>query len=52
MGRDNITYTDFVSTFRDYAERTNFPSEVVEMALSHASVTNTIRKGCSALLIR
>ena len=37
MGRGNITVHGFRSTFRDWAaERTNFPSEVVEMALAHA----------------
>ena len=37
MGRGDITVHGFRSTFRDWAaERTNFPSEVVEMALAHA----------------
>jgi integrase len=37
MGRDDITVHGFRSTFRDWAaERTNFPNEVVEMALAHA----------------
>jgi integrase len=37
MGRNNITIHGFRSTFRDWAaERTNFPNEVVEMALAHA----------------
>lgn len=37
MGSDEITVHGFRSTFRDWAaERTNFPSEVVEMALAHA----------------
>jgi integrase len=37
MGRGNITVHGFRSTFRDWAaERTNFPNEVVEMALAHA----------------
>ena len=37
MGRRDITVHGFRSTFRDWAaERTNFPSEVVEMALAHA----------------
>lgn len=37
IGRSNITVHGFRSTFRDWAaERTNFPSEVVEMALAHA----------------
>jgi integrase len=37
MGHDDITVHGFRSTFRDWAaERTNFPNEVVEMALVHA----------------
>jgi integrase len=37
MGRSDITVHGFRSTFRDWAaECTNFPSEVVEMALAHA----------------
>jgi integrase len=37
MERGDITVHGFRSTFRDWAaERTNFPSEVVEMALTHA----------------
>jgi integrase len=37
MGRRDITVHGFRSTFRDWAaERTNFPREVVEMALAHA----------------
>jgi integrase len=37
MGRDDLTAHGFRSTFRDWAaERTNFPNEVVEMALAHA----------------
>jgi integrase len=37
MGRSDITVHGFRSTFRDWAaERTNFPNEVVEMALAHA----------------
>jgi integrase len=37
MGRTDLTVHGFRSTFRDWAaERTNFPSEVVEMALAHA----------------
>jgi integrase len=40
MGRSDLTTHGFRSTFRDWAaERTNFPAEVVEMALAH-SVTN------------
>ncbi len=36
MGRDDLTVHGFRSTFRDWAaERTNFPREVVEMALAH-----------------
>jgi integrase len=37
MGRADLTVHGFRSTFRDWAaETTNFPSEVVEMALAHA----------------
>jgi integrase len=37
MGRGDLTVHGFRSTFRDWAaERTNFPNEVVEMALAHA----------------
>jgi integrase len=37
MGRGDLTSHGFRSTFRDWAaECTNFPSEVVEMALAHA----------------
>ena len=37
VGRSDITVHGFRSTFRDWAaERTNYPSEVVEMALAHA----------------
>ena len=36
LGRDDITAHGFRSTFRDWAaERTDFPPEVVEMALAH-----------------
>lgn len=36
MGRKDITAHGFRSSFRDWAaERTNFPNEVVEMALAH-----------------
>jgi integrase len=36
MGRVDLTAHGFRSTFRDWAaERTNFPREVVEMALAH-----------------
>ena len=37
MGRGDLTAHGFRSSFRDWAaERTDFPSEVVEMALAHA----------------
>jgi integrase len=37
MNRSDLTVHGFRSTFRDWAaEQTNFPSEVAEMALSHA----------------
>jgi integrase len=37
MGRGDLTSHGFRSTFRDWAaEETDFPSEVVEMALAHA----------------
>jgi integrase len=37
MKRDDLTAHGFRSTFRDWcAERTNFPSEVAEMALAHS----------------
>ena len=37
MGRGNITVHGFRSTFRDWAaECTNFPNQVVEMALAHS----------------
>jgi integrase len=37
LERDDLTAHGFRSTFRDWvAERTNFPSEVAEMALAHA----------------
>jgi integrase len=37
MGQGDITVHGFRSTFRDWvAERTNYPSEVAEMALAHA----------------
>src|SRR6185437_12322580 len=42
MGRDDLTVHGFRSTFRDWAsERTNFPSEVVEMALAQSSDDKT-----------
>lgn len=37
MGHNDLTVHGFRSTFRDWAsERTNFPSEVAEMALAHS----------------
>lgn len=37
MGRDGLTVHGFRSSFRDWAaERTNYPSEMAEMALAHA----------------
>jgi len=37
MGRDDLTTHGFRSSFRDWAaEETDFPSQVVEMALAHA----------------
>lgn len=37
MDRGDLTVHGFRSTFRDWAaERTNFPSEIAEMALAHA----------------
>jgi integrase len=37
MGRDDLTVHGFRSSFRDWAaERTNFPNEMLEMALAHA----------------
>jgi integrase len=42
MGRADLTAHGFRSTFRDWAaERTNFPREVVEMALAH-TITNKV----------
>ena len=42
MGRGDLTVHGFRSSFRDWAaERTEFPSEVAEMALAHA-VTNKV----------
>jgi integrase len=42
MGRGDLTVHGFRSSFRDWAaERTNFPSEVAEMALAHA-VSNKV----------
>jgi integrase len=49
MGRGDLTAHGFRSSFRDWAaERTNFPSEVVEMALAHAvgsKVEQAYRRG-------
>jgi integrase len=49
MDRGDIRAHGFRSTFRDWAaERTNFPSEVVEMAFAHAvgnKVEATYRRG-------
>jgi integrase len=42
MNSGNITAHGFRSTFRDWAaEQTNFPNEVVEMALAHAVASKT-----------
>jgi integrase len=42
MDRGDITAHGFRSTFRDWAaEQTNFPHEVVEMALAHAVASKT-----------
>jgi integrase len=42
MGRNDLTVHGFRSTFRDWAsERTNFPGEVVEMALAHTIDSKT-----------
>ncbi|MDE2375426.1 MAG: tyrosine-type recombinase/integrase [Hyphomicrobiales bacterium] len=42
MNRGDITSHGFRSTFRDWAaERTEFPNEVVEMALAHAIESKT-----------
>lgn len=49
MKRRDLTAHDFRSTFRDWAaERTNFPSEVSEMALAHtvsSKVEQAYRRG-------
>jgi integrase len=49
MGRNYVTVHGFRSTFRDWAaERTDFPSEVVEMALAHtigSAVEAAYRRG-------
>lgn len=42
MDRDDLTVHGFRSTFRDWAsERTNFPGEMVEMALAHTIDSKT-----------
>ena len=42
MKRSHLTVHGFRSSFRDWAaERTNFPAEIVEMALAHA-ITNKV----------
>jgi integrase len=42
LGRTDITAHGFRSTFRDWAaERTDFPNEVVEMALAH-TISNKV----------
>jgi integrase len=44
MGRGDLTVHGFRSSFRDWAaERTNYPNEVVEMALAH-SISNKVEK--------
>ena len=49
MGRAGLTAHGFRFTFRDWAaERTNFPSEVAEMALAHtinSKVEQAYRRG-------
>jgi integrase len=49
MKRNDLTAHGFRSTFRDWAaERTNFPSEVAEMALAHtvsSKVEQAYRRG-------
>jgi integrase len=49
MNRDDLTAHGFRSSFRDWAaERTNFPSEVAEMALAHTvgdKVEKAYRRG-------
>ena len=46
MGYTDYTVHGFRSTFRDWAaERTNYPAEVVEMALAHA-VGNKVEAAC------
>ncbi len=42
MGRSDLTVHGFRSTFRDWAaECTDFPNEVVEMALAHTVASKT-----------
>ena len=44
MKRDDLTTHGFRSTFRDWAaERTNFPTEIAELALAHAVGSTTQR---------
>lgn len=44
LGYPDLTVHGFRSTFRDWgAERTNYPNEVVEMALAH-SISNKVEK--------
>jgi integrase len=49
MGREDLTAHGFRSSFRDWAaERTNFPSDVAEMALAHtvsSKVEQAYRRG-------
>jgi integrase len=43
MKRDDVTVHGFRSTFRDWAADTNYPREVVEMALAH-TIGNKVEK--------
>ena len=53
MGRDDLTAHGFRSSFRDWAaERTNFPSEVAEMALAHVVSTRSRRPIGGAICLR
>ena len=46
MGRENLTVHGFRSSFRDWAaERTNFPSEVVEMLGDAVQISGSIIVG-------
>jgi integrase len=49
MGQNDLTVHGFRSSFRDWAaECTNFPNEVIEMALAHAvadKVESAYRRG-------